>query len=118
MPSLDRYDTSPDLWHVLHRIVSDSVKEACTHRYEFERADKLGRLSRAQGKLSNTLHPSALRSILCVAACFNKCDVLPPLHVIVLKHLLHFAMPESLAVKYSHTYDRLALGILNALKAS
>ena len=43
-------------------------------------------------KLSNTVHPSASRRIPCVAACFNKFDVLPPLHVIVLQHLLHFAM--------------------------
>ena len=46
-------------------------------------------------KLSNTVHLSPIRSI----ACFNKLDVLPPLHVIIWKHLLHFAMSESLAVK-------------------
>uniref|UniRef100_A0A3P9AS70 NACHT domain-containing protein n=1 Tax=Maylandia zebra TaxID=106582 RepID=A0A3P9AS70_9CICH len=58
---------------------------------------------RSCSKLSNTVHFSAFKKILCVARCFIRFEVLPPLHSITLKHLLQAAEFASLAVKYSQT---------------
>ena len=57
LPSLARYDTSPDLWHVLHRRkLSQIVSKRPVHT-----GMSLKGQTNWGGKLSNTVHPSALR---------------------------------------------------------
>uniref|UniRef100_A0A3Q2VVZ6 FCP1-like phosphatase C-terminal domain-containing protein n=1 Tax=Haplochromis burtoni TaxID=8153 RepID=A0A3Q2VVZ6_HAPBU len=64
---------------------------------------------RSRSKLSNTVHFSAFKKTLCIAKCFIRFEVLPPLHSISLKHLLQAAEFASFAVKYSQTFYSVAL---------
>jgi len=59
-------------------------------------------------KWSNTVHDSAFRRILWITKCFVIFKVFPPLHEIILKHLMHVLLLSSFCVKYSHTFDRRA----------
>ena len=55
--------------------------------------------------------PFSLQSA--VADLLLTLDLSPPLHAIVLLHLLHVALFESFCAKYSHTFDRLPFGLFS-----
>lgn len=57
------------------------------------------------------------RAFLCFQV-YPVCRQTFPLHVNILKHLLHVPVLESSQVKYSPTLDHLALGILTLFKVA
>ena len=63
------------------------------------------------GVWEKTVQLSALKFIPCTVKCFSIFEVLPDLQAIVLSHILHRALFESVLQKYNHAFD---LGIFVA----
>lgn len=62
-------------------------------------------------RLSNTVHSSAFRNILCLTRCFLRLDVLPWPALHFASQILQRALSASSLEKCNHTCDRFRLAI-------